>query len=431
MLKRYTREVMGRIWTLENRFKTMLEVEKAAARAQGKLKLIPIKSAQTIEKKADFSLKNILKKEQTTRHDVTAFVQTVAERVGRPHGSFVHWGLTSSDVLDTALALQIHRAGLVLRKSFKNLKTALVVQIKRHSKTLCAGRTHGQLAEPITFGLKLLGYLMELKRNESRVEKALEQTRIGKLSGAVGAYAVLSPAVEKQVCQDLGLNIEPAATQVIPRDRYAELILALALTAGGLERLAVEIRHLQRTEVGELTESFTKGQTGSSAMPHKKNPIYSENITGLSRLLRSYTQPVLENIVLWHERDISHSSVERVIFPSAFILCDFALNRMAEVIKNLQVDAKKMKENMQKQEGLIFSSSLLAFLIKKGMPREQAYKLAQSLALSLKPEESFKKAVEKNNSIKQYLKPKELDEVFSMKNRTKEIHDRIKFLIDS
>ena len=341
MLKRYAREEMEKIWTPESRFGFMLEVEKAVATVQGNLKLIPIESAKAIENKGNFSIENILKKEKITRHDVTAFIQEVAEQVGEPHGSFVHWGLTSSDVLDTALALQIRQAFEVLKKSFAMLKKALCFQIKTHADTLCAGRTHGMLAEPLTLGLKLLSYLMELKRNENRVFRAVQQCLVGKLSGAVGAYGTLSPVVEKQVCEKLNLTVELVATQVVPRDRYAELVLALAMTASGLERLAVEIRHLHRTEVGELSENFTSGQTGSSAMPHKKNPIYSENITGLSRLLRSYVSPALENIVLWHERDISHSSVERIVFPSAFILCDFALNRMAEVMKGLDINAEK------------------------------------------------------------------------------------------
>ena len=429
MLKRYAREEMEKIWTLESRFGFMLEVEKAVAVVQGNLKLIPIESAKAIENKGSFSVENILKKEKITRHDVTAFVQEVAEQVGEPHGSFVHWGLTSSDVLDTALALQIRQASEVLKKSFTVLKETLCFQVKNHADTLCAGRTHGMLAEPLTFGLKLLSYLMELKRNEDRVARAGGQCLVGKLSGAVGAYGTLSPVVEQKVCESLGLMVEPVATQVVPRDRYAELILALAMTASGLERLAVEIRHLHRTEVRELSENFTSGQTGSSAMPHKKNPIYSENITGLSRLLRSYVSPALENIILWHERDISHSSVERVIFPSAFILCDFALNRMAEVVRGLVIDKEKMQTNMEVGGGVIFSSILLTELVKKGLSRASAYKLIQTVTQSLKPGESLKENLSENKQTEKYFNSEELNKIFSIEERKKEIGFRVRDIL--
>ena len=429
MLKRYTREKMEKVWTMESRFHFMLEVEKAVAGVQKELKLIPIESAKAIENKGSFSIEGILNKEKITRHDVTAFVQEVAEQVGEPHGRFVHWGLTSSDVLDTALALQIRQASEVLRGSVSQLKEALCVQIKNHADTLCAGRTHGMLAEPLTFGLKLLSHLMELKRNEERIFKAVQQCLVGKLSGAVGAYGTLSPVVEKKVCEKLGLMAEPVATQVVPRDRYAEMILALAMTASGLERLAVEIRHLQRTEVGEVSENFTSGQTGSSAMPHKKNPVYSENITGLSRLLRSYISPALENIVLWHERDISHSSVERVIFPSAFTLCDFALNRMAEVMKNLVIDKEKMLANMEKSGGVIFSSVLLKELIQKDFSRSSAYQLIQKVTQSLKPEENLKERLLNNTEIKKCFSFEELNKIFSVEERKKEISLRVQEIL--
>ncbi len=429
MLKRYAREEMEKIWTIESRYRFMLEVEKVVAAVQGNLKLIPIESAKAIENKGDFSIENILEKEKITRHDVTAFVEEVSEQVGEPHGNFVHWGLTSSDVLDTALALQIRQASQVLKKSFSVLKKNLCIQIKTHADTLCAGRTHGMLAEPLTLGLKLLSYLMELKRNEDRVFRAIQQCMVGKLSGAVGAYSTLSPVVEKQVCEKLNLTVELVATQVVPRDRYAEMVLALAMTASGLERLAVEIRHLHRTEVGELSENFTSGQTGSSAMPHKKNPIYSENITGLSRLLRSYVSPVLENIVLWHERDISHSSVERIVFPSTFILCDFALNRMAEVVKGLDVNVEKMEANMKTDSGVIFSSILLTKLVKKGLSRISAYKLIQEITQSLKPGEHLKQRLLKNKEIEKRFSPEELNKIFSIEDRKKEIGLRVREIL--
>jgi len=321
MFERYTRDEMGSVWTLKNRFNKMLEVEKTVALSQAEMGFIPKEVAQAILQKAQFNIENIKENEKKTRHDVTAFVNEVASQVGGKEGSYVHWGLTSSDVLDTALALQIKEASLVLKKSFYELKEVLYKRSEEFAETPCCGRTHGIVAEPITFGFKLAGFLLEIKRNEERVFRAIQQTLVGKVSGAVGAYSALPPELEKKVCDKLGLSAETLATQVIPRDRHAELIMSLALTASGLERLAVEIRHLQRSEVAEVAEGFLPGQTGSSAMPHKKNPIFSENITGLSRLIRSYVVPALENTTLWHERDISHSSVERVMFPQSFILC--------------------------------------------------------------------------------------------------------------
>ncbi len=431
MLKRYTREEMGRIWTLENRFRKMLEIEKAVASVQTDLDLIPKEAGEAIQKKADFRLENILEKEKKTRHDVTAFIQEVAQHVGSQYGSYVHWGLTSSDVLDSALALMIRDASFVLEKSFHSLKQALLSQIEKHLDTLCSGRTHAVVAEPITFGFKLSGFLLELERNQVRVFRAIRQTQVGKISGAVGAYGTLPPELEKKLCEKLHLSPEPLATQVIPRDRYAELVFSLAMTASGLERLAVEIRHLQRSEVSEVAEGFRSGQMGSSAMPHKKNPVSSENITGLSRLIRSYVMPSLENIVLWHERDISHSSVERVIFPSVFILCDYALNRMSELIQNLEVNKEQMLKNMEVKGGVIFSSFLLSALIRKGMSRSSAYDLVQSLSLSLQASESFQDVLLKDQSIMKYLSSKEIKEIFSFEKRKKELHLRVKKILDS
>ncbi len=430
MLERYTREEMGRIWTQENRFQKMLEVEKAVARAQGEMGLIPSMSAQAIQTKGDFQLNNILENEKKTRHDVTAFVKEVADTVGETDGAYVHWGLTSSDVLDSALALLIRSAGEVLKQSFSLLKKNLLLQGKKHADTLCCGRTHGMVAEPLTFGFKLAGHLMELKRNEERVFKAIQQAEVGKVSGAVGAYGTLPPELEKKVCKILNLSVEQVATQVIPRDRHAEVILSLAMTAGGLERLAVEIRHLQRSEVGEVFEGFNPGQTGSSAMPHKKNPIYSENVTGLSRLIRSYVVPALENNVLWHERDISHSSVERLMFASSFILCDFALNRMAEVIKNLYVDEHRMLENLQSGKGVMFSSQLLTSLVQKSMPRFQAYELIQKLSFSLKPGENLQNQFLKNETVLKYLNPEEIKEKFSMEKRKAQISEQVRTILE-
>ena len=429
MLKRYTREEMGRIWTQENRFQKMLEVEKAVAQAQGELGFIPAEAAKAILERADFRIEQVLENEKKTRHDVTAFVQEVANHVGGSAGAYVHWGLTSSDVLDSALALLIRESFEVLKISFFQLKKALLEQSEKHAETLCCGRTHGMMAEPFTFGLKLAGFLVELQRHESRVSQSVKQSLVGKLSGAVGAYSALPPALEQKVCKALGLSVELVATQVVPRDRHAEVILSLAMTAGFLERLAVEIRHLQRSEVGEVSEQFSLGQTGSSAMPHKKNPIYSENVTGLARLLRSYVVPALENTVLWHERDISHSSVERVIFPSAFILCDFALNRMTKVVKNLYIDKERMLSNLQSGGGVMFSSLILAALVQKGMSRSSAYELIQSVSFSLKPGELLLEKLLKEKKVLKYLNPEEIKKKFSLEERKKQIASQIKAVL--
>ena len=429
MIERYTREEMGQIWTQENRFRKMLEVEKAVAQAQGEMGLIPPNAAQAIQKKASFQFKNILENEKRTRHDVTAFVQEVASQVGGSEGAYVHWGLTSSDVLDSALALLIRGASQVLQSSFSCLKKVLLAQSEKYADTLCCGRTHGMVAEPITFGFKLAGFLSELQRNEKRVFQAIQQAMVGKVSGAVGAYGTLPPELEQKVCEALSLSVETVATQVVPRDRHAEVILSLAMTVSGLERLAVEIRHLQRSEVAEVFEGFASGQTGSSAMPHKKNPIYSENITGLSRLIRSYVVPALENSVLWHERDISHSSVERVMFPSVFILCDFALNRMAEVIQNLHVNENQMLENLKSSKGLVFSSLLLTALIQKGMSRSSAYELIQSISFSLQSGESLQSKLLENEKILEYLSQEEIEEKFSLEKRKKQIASRVKAIL--
>ncbi len=433
MLKRYTREEMGKIWTESSYFSKMLEVEKATARFQARLGIIPKRSAEALIKKSRFDLKKIKEYEKTTRHDVTAFLKTVADYVGPPHNSWLHFGLTSSDVLDTARALQIKEAERVLKKSFLRAKKALYQQAKKHSGTLQVGRTHGQGAAPLSFGLKLTGHLLELQRHEGRVLKALKQSQAMKLSGPVGTYSEFCPPeLEKKVALFLGLSVETVSTQVVARDRYAELFLSFALLACGLERLAVEVRHLQFSEVGEVSESFAKGQTGSSAMPHKKNPIYSENITGLSRLIRSHTTAAMENTVLWHERDISHSSVERAILPSVFIFSDFALHRMAEVIKNLSVHTDQMKKNLHSCRGTECSSLLLPLFIKKGMPKEQAYSvIQQSGFLSLKTKTHLKQNLLKNKTLLKYLSKKDMDEVFSLEKKQKEISLRVQKILKS
>ncbi len=414
MIERYTRAEMGRVWDQENRFAKMLEVEIAVAKAQGVLGLIPQAAARDIQKKSKFNVKRILELEKTTKHDVIAFVSNVAESVGE-HGRYVHFGLTSSDALDTAMSLLVRDAGKVLLGSIKRLKSELAAQVEKHADTICAGRTHGMHAEPTTFGLKLAGFMAELERNEERFQRALQQMMIGKLSGAVGTYSTQTEKVEELVCESLKLVPEKIATQVIPRDRHAELFFSLACFGAGLERLSVEFRHLQRTEVGEVVEGFSPGQKGSSAMPHKKNPISAENLTGCARLLRAYSHAALEDVALWHERDISHSSVERVIFPDAFILADYACDRMAALLKGLYVDTKRMKQNMEHSQGTLFSSHLLLSLVEAGASRENAYKIVQRLSHSLKAGEQLELKALKDKEVLGHLSAKEIKTVFAGK----------------
>ena len=416
---------MGRIWQSENRFAKMLEVEKAVALVQAKKGLIPMAAAKAINQKGSFKIEKILEIEKTTRHDVVAFVTCVAERVG-PHGRYVHYGMTSSDVLDTALSLQVKQALVELHSGYKSLKKALRKQIIKHQHTLCAGRTHGIHAEPTTFGLKLCGFFQELERNWQRVQRAGEQMAIAKLSGAVGTYSAQPESIEKGVAKILKLKPEMVATQVIPRDRHSELMNSLALLGAGIERWSTELRHLQRTEVNEAVEGFYKGQKGSSAMPHKKNPISAENLTGVARLLRGYALSSMENVALWHERDISHSSVERVIFPDAFILVDYALHRMGGVIENLQVNKERMKQNMDLSQGQLFSSHVLLALVEKGLSREEAYRHVQGVSLALKKGEHLKDNLLKDKKVGEVLTKKELENIFSGQKHLKSIKKVIK-----
>lgn len=423
MIKRYTRPEMGEIFSSEARFGFLLQVEVAVAAAQGELGLIPGSAAKNIAEKAAFDLERIEEIEKTTKHDVIAFVSSVAEKVGAD-GRYVHYGMTSSDVLDTALSLQTAKAGEILSRSLNRLEKALKVKIEEHADTLCAGRTHGMHAEATTFGLKLAGHLAEFYRNRERLNRALENMRIAKLSGAVGTYATQTPKVEARVAEILKLKTETVATQVIPRDRHAELMSALALIGAAVERLAVELRHLQRTEMGEALEGFTKGQKGSSAMPHKRNPISAENLTGAARLLRAYAGAALEDVALWHERDISHSSVERVIFPDAFILCDYACDRMGTLIENLEVVKERMLANMDLSNGQLFSSQVLLPLIDKGSSREDAYKQVQAICHSLQPGEHLKDRLKKEK----LLDDKTLEAIFSgraLKENAARIIDRV------
>jgi adenylosuccinate lyase len=418
---------MGLLWEPDHRFGKMMEVEIAVAQVQASLGIIPKAAAKSIATKSRFSVKRISEIEKQTKHDVIAFVSSVAENVG-PHGKFVHYGMTSSDVLDTAFSLQVGEAGKVLVKSLELLEKSLKAIMNRHKETMTAGRTHGMFAEPTTFGFKMAGFLAELRRNKVRVLGALDQMAICKLSGAVGTYSSQSPKVEAMVARRLKLKPETIATQVIPRDRHAEMITSLAMLGTGLERLAIELRHLQRSEVAEVTEGFTKGQKGSSAMPHKKNPISAENITGAARLLRGYAIAAMENVALWHERDISHSSVERVIFPDAFILADYALSRMHILIEGLDVNKKRMQDNIESSQGQLFSSHVLLALVNKGMSREDAYALVQRLCHSLGYGEHLKQRLLADKDVLKLLKPKEIEEIFAGKKHKKSIKDVLKRL---
>ena len=412
MIERYTRKEMGDLWTASRRFHFLLQVEKAVAQVQGEMNLIPQVASKAIQEKAYFSMQQIIEIEQVTKHDVVAFVNVVAESVGE-HGKYLHYGLTSSDVLDTALSLQIGQAYHILEKGISRLEAILKQQSQKHAQTLCAGRTHGMHAQPTTYGLKLAGHFCELRRQRQRLETAIYQCLICKLSGAVGTYTTLPPAVENKVAHRLNLKVETVATQVVPRDRHLEVILALTQYGLGIERLAIELRHLQRTEVGEVCEGFEKGQQGSSAMPHKKNPITGENLTGIARLLRGYTVSALENTALWHERDISHSCVERVIFPDSFILLDYAIDRMTQLLSAMKVDPQRMKANMDISRGQMFSSYLLLALVKKGYSRQRAYTLIQQISHSLQKGEFLKQAFQDHPEGRKFLNDEELEVVFS------------------
>ncbi len=411
MIERYTRPKMGDIWSVENRFSKMLEVEVAVANAQADMKIIPRMAAKAIASKGHFSVKRINEIEKETKHDVIAFVSSVAEKIGE-WGRFVHFGMTSSDILDTAFSLQVKEAGTELNLSLDFLEKSLKSLAKKHADSLCVGRTHGMFAEPTTFGLKMSGFVSELARNRARINRALEQMQICKLSGAVGTYSGQAPEVELRVAKKLKLKIELVATQVIPRDRHAELLNAVALLGTHLERLSLELRHLQRSEVAEVTEGFSRGQKGSSAMPHKKNPISAENITGAARLLRAYAQAAMEDVALWHERDISHSSVERIIFPDAFILVDYAVHRMAVLIDGLEVHKKQMLENIRASQGQVFSSQILLALVEKGLDRETAYYHVQRLCHSLGKGDQLQERLSQDLELKKFFKPKEISQIF-------------------
>jgi adenylosuccinate lyase len=379
VIERYTRPEMGAVWTDERRMSAWLEVELAATDAWAAEGVIPAEAAAACRQRASFTVEAVAERERTTGHDVAAFVDVVAAGVG-PEGRWLHYGLTSSDVLDTALALQLREAGELLLAGASAYRDALVARAREHRDTICVGRTHGIHAEPTTFGLRLAGFAFEAERNRERLARALASAAVGKISGAVGTYASVPPGVEGRVMESLGLAAEDVSTQVVPRDRHAELLSAIALAGAGLERLATEVRNLQRTEIAEVAEPFGAGQKGSSAMPHKRNPILSERICGLARVLRGYAQVGLENVALWGERDISHSGAERIVLPDATIALDYAQHLAARVVRELAVDAERMRANLDITSGALLSQRALTELVEAGLARDAAYRLVQAAA---------------------------------------------------
>ncbi|MFH1368543.1 MAG: adenylosuccinate lyase [Elusimicrobiota bacterium] len=414
MISRYTRKEMAAIWSEENRFRTMLEVEILAAEAMAKTGKVPKSAIPLIRKRAKINVKRIQKIEETVKHDVIAFLTQVGETIG-PQARFLHQGMTSSDVLDTATSVQLRQSCAQILTGINNLLKTLRRLVVKYKKTPMMGRTHGIHAEPITFGFKAASWYSEMVRAKALIENTKDTVSYGKISGAVGTYAHLDPKVEKYVCSKLGLKPEPVSTQVVPRDRHAAYLCRFAIVGGSIERIALEIRHLQRTEVQEAEEPFTKGQKGSSAMPHKRNPILSENLCGLARLLRGYAMTGLENIALWHERDISHSSAERVVFPDASITLDFMLARANHLLSGLQVYPKNMLANLNRSQDIIFSGRLLLALVSKGISREKAYAIVQKNAFKAREENvKFDKCVLHDPEITKLLKKPEISDCFKL-----------------
>jgi adenylosuccinate lyase len=397
---------MGAVWTQQRRMESWLAVELAATDAWAEEGVVPREAADACRTRASFSVEAVEEREKVTGHDVAAFVDVVAESIG-PEGRWFHYGLTSSDVLDTALAMQISEAGLLLLHGATAYRDALVHRALEHRDTLFVGRTHGVHAEPITFGVRLAGFAFEADRNLKRLSAAIEDAAVGKLSGAVGAYASIPPSVEARVMEAIGLRSEDVSTQVVPRDRHAALLSAIALCGAGLERFATEVRNLQRTEVREVAEPFGEGQKGSSAMPHKRNPILSERLCGQARVLRGYAQTGLENVALWHERDISHSGAERVVLPDATILLDYMQHVAARIVEEMTVDAGRMRANLELTYGALFSQRVLTALVESGMSRDDAYRIVQGAA-----QRAFDEGVEFRELIAAEAPDLDLDEIF-------------------
>ncbi|CAM4303500.1 adenylosuccinate lyase [Bacillus manliponensis] len=423
MISRYTRPEMGAIWTEENKFKAWLEVEILACEAWAELGDIPKEDVKKIRERASFDIDRIYEIEKETRHDVVAFTRAVSETeaLGEER-KWIHYGLTSTDVVDTALSYILKQANEILLKDLENFIEILANKAKEHKYTVMMGRTHGVHAEPTTFGLKLGLWYEEMKRNLERFKHAADTVRVGKLSGAVGTYANINPFVEKYVCENLGLEAAPISTQTLQRDRHAHYMSTLALIATSIEKIAVEIRGLQKSETREVEEFFAKGQKGSSAMPHKRNPIGSENMTGMARLIRGYMLTAYENVPLWHERDISHSSAERVILPDATIALNYMLNRFSNIVKNLTVFPENMKRNMARTYGLIYSQRVMLTLIDKGMVREEAYDIVQPKAMEAwETQVQFKELVEADERITNKLTQEEINECFNYEHHLQHV----------
>jgi len=415
MIERYTRREMGKLWEPQNRFQKWLDVEVAVCEAWAELGKIPKSALALIREKAGFDVARIDEIEAVVKHDVIAFLTSVAEKVG-PESRYIHKGLTSSDIVDTAQCLLMKEAAGIIIQELKKLMGVLREQAFRYRNTACIGRSHGVHAEPMTFGLKFALWFEEAKRNLQRMEAARKTVSIGKFSGAVGTFSNIPVTIEEKVCRKLGLRPEPIATQVVQRDRHAEYLSVLAILAASIEKIAVEIRHLQRTEVLEAEEPFAKGQKGSSAMPHKRNPVGCENLSGLARVVRANALAGMENVALWHERDISHSSVERVIIPDSTILVDYMLNRLTGILSGLQVYPERMRENLNRSYGLYNSQNVLIRLTEKGMTREDAYALVQKNAMmSWKTRKPFKGLLAKDRDVKKFLSAGELDRIFELK----------------
>ena len=422
MIERYSRKEIKSIWEDKNKYSLWLDIEIAAAEAMEKLKIIPRGVSKKVRSKSKIDVKKILKIEEKVKHDVIAFLTSISEKVGK-EARYLHKGMTSSDVLDTCFNLQLKQSGIILLKDIDQLLISIKRQAIKHKYTLCIGRSHGIHAEPTTFGLKMLTFYQEFLRNKKRLENSVKEISTCAISGAVGTFANVDHRVEKYVAKKLKLNVEPVSTQVIPRDRHAQFFSTLGIIASSIERLATEIRHLQRTEVLEVEEFFGKKQKGSSAMPHKKNPILSENLTGLARLIRASVIPSLENIALWHERDISHSAVERNIGPDSTIALDFALVRLSNVVKNLNIYPKKMIKNLNLTNGIFFSQRILLELTNVGFTREAAYKIVQKNAMNAwKNNSSFLKSIISDKKINSKIPVNKLKKLFDFSYHTKKIN---------
>ena len=429
MIERYSRPEMAKIWELENKYRCWLEVEKAVCRAHNKLGNIPDDDLKVIEEKANFDVKRIEEIEAEVKHDIIAFLTSVAEYVGEP-SRYIHMGMTSSDVLDTATALQLKQANEIIENDINAVIDSIEKKAIEHKETVCIGRSHGIHAEPTTFGHKMSLWFDIMERNLIRFKRVADEMRVGMISGPVGTYSNINPDIEEMTCGDLGLKPARVSTQVIQRDLHADYMQTLALIATTIEQFCVELRHLQRTEVLEVEEGFSKGQKGSSAMPHKKNPISAENLTGLARLIRSNSHAALENIPLWHERDISHSSVERVIFPDSTILMDYMLNRFKNLVDNLQVYPENMKRNTQLYGGVIYSQKVMLVLCSKGMLREDAYRVVQENAHQAwnNPQGDFRANLYKDQRITDKLTPEEIEKCFDPEEYLRhinKIYDRV------